>query len=76
MKAWTDYPINELGDQAGVDAPVRECTIIAYDKDKYCRVRVGGIETEIKAGYLYQRPGRCIEAPPVRLQDLLHLPLK
>lgn len=63
MKAWTDYPITELGDTPHVEAPVREIEVLAYDGDKYCRVLVCGIEKSIKAGYLYQEPGRCSEKP-------------
>lgn len=59
MKAYTDYPILELGDLAYEIAPIRECEVLSYDGDKYCRVVVGGIETEIKRGYLYIEAGRC-----------------
>jgi len=63
LKAWTDYPIIELGDTPYVRAPIREVEILYYDGDKYCRVLVDGVEKEIKAGYLYRGPGRCDEAP-------------
>ena len=64
MRAWTDYPILALGDRPHMEAPVREVEVISYDGDKYCRVRVGGVEESIKAGYLYQLPGRCNKQPP------------
>lgn len=61
MKAWTDYPIVELGDIAGQEAPIRQVTVLSYDGDKYCCVKVPGLEftEEIKAGYLYTRPSRA-----------------
>ena len=58
MKAWTDCPILALGDSAELDAPIREVEVVAYDGDKYCRVRVDGVEAEVKAGYIYQQEGR------------------
>lgn len=62
MKAYTDYPIIELGDILGEEAPIREVKILYYDGDKYCRVIVGGVEEEIKTGYLYKAPVRCDDA--------------
>ena len=63
LKAWTDYPIAELGDEPGKEAPVRECTPLRYDNDKYCAVLVEGVLTNFKAGYLYTAPGRLGEVP-------------
>lgn len=65
MKAWTDYPIAALGDAYGVEAPVRECIILDYDGNKYCRVRVGTCVAEFKRFYLYTKPGRIGEVPEV-----------
>lgn len=59
MKAYTDYPFTELGDIAREQAPIRQCTVISYDGDKYCKIVVGKLITEVKAGYLYKEPGRC-----------------
>ena len=73
MKAWTDYPIVELGDAPHVEAPIREVEILSYDGDKYCRVLVDGVEKSIKAGYLYRAPGRCSVKPyaePVTREQL------
>ena len=70
MKAWTDYPIAELGDTPGQEAPVRECEVISYDGDKYCDVIVNGVRLSIKCGYLYSAPGRFDEAPRVRERAL------
>ena len=38
MKAYTDAPIEELGDISGEIAPIRECEILSYDEDKYCMI--------------------------------------
>ena len=62
MKAYTDYPILELGDISGEEAPVREVKVLYYDGDKRCKVIVQGVEEEIKTGYLYTKPVRCDEA--------------
>jgi hypothetical protein len=70
VKAFTDYPILELGDRAFVEAPVRACEILSYDGDKYCKISVGGVETTIKAGYLYEKSGRYGEVPRIRLNQL------
>lgn len=70
MQAWTDYPFVEFGDTANAIAPVREVQIIAFDGDKYATVVVEGIELEIKAGYLYCKPGRHSKVQPVSLNAL------
>lgn len=70
---WTDYPIIELGDDAGKEAPVRECELISYDGDKYCFVRVGGVSEAIKAGYIYQERGRYGEVPAITRRQLRKL---
>lgn len=80
MKAWTDYPIEELGDAPNRQAPIRECTVLTYDRNKYCWAQVTAcgsalqVEVLVKAGYLYQQPGRCGEVPAVPLEHLLALP--
>ena len=63
---WTDYPIASLGDGRDKPAPIREVEVIAYDGDKYCDVKVPGLDepVSIKAGYLYTRPGRYFDEPP------------
>lgn len=59
MKAFTDYPIIELGDKSNKIARIRIVKIISYDGDKYCTVKVANIIKEIKVGYLYLNKGRC-----------------
>lgn len=72
MKAYTDYPITELGDIAGKKAPIRRCVVVGWDGDKYCNVVIGSslIEKEIKAGYLYIEAGRCTEVPVIDTSKL------
>jgi hypothetical protein len=64
---WTDYPIAELGDAPGRAAPIRSVRLVSYDGDKYVRVLVDGLraDVEIKAGYVYIKPGRCGEVPSI-----------
>lgn len=73
MKAWTDYPFTWLGDTAWQKAPVREIEVLSYDDNKYCRIKVGGGEDEIKAGYIYQREGRFGEVPTITKAQLAEL---
>ncbi len=75
MKAWTDYPFTQLGDTAYKKAPIREIDVISYDRNKYCKIVVCGIDEEIKAGYVYQSEGRCGEAPPITSAQLHALPI-
>ncbi len=71
MKAWTDYPFIELGDESGKKAPIREVEVISYDGDKYCEIEVEGVRTEVKSGYLYPVPRRYeYKAPRINLKNL------
>lgn len=74
LYGWTDYPITELGDEPYVEAPVRSCKVLSYDYDKYARVLVKGIETEIKTGYIYKKKGRFGEVPHFPRRDWHSLP--
>lgn len=60
---YTDYPFVELGDTPHEIAPVRKVLPLEYDGNKYCKVLVEGIYSEIKAGYIYTKRGRCGEVP-------------
>lgn len=73
MKAWTDYPFTWLGDIAGQKAPVREIEVLSYDDDKYCKIKVGDGEDEIKSGYIYQHAGRLGEVPTITQKQLAAL---
>jgi hypothetical protein len=75
IKAWTDYPIVELGDVEGQLAPIRECQVTEWDRDKYVTVIVGGVTTSFKRGYVYGEPGRCQEVPQLTRRVLWGLPL-
>ena len=70
MKAWTDYPLIELGDTPGEIAPIRSVEILSYDGDKYCEVFVEGRIFSIKCGYLYERKSRCGEGFPISKEKL------
>ena len=68
MKAWTDYPIEELGDllegkgYTRYTTPVRKCEVVSYDTDKYCRVIVEGIINGISFGFSsFWSKDLCIE---------------
>lgn len=61
IDACTDYPIIRFGDEFGKEAPMRGCTVLAYDTDKYVLVRVWdsndvSVYTTIKSGYVYSDP--------------------
>lgn len=66
MKAYTDYPFTELGDIAGLEAPIRECTVLLYDGDKYCDILIDGVVLEVKLGYLYHEFGRQGEVDSIK----------
>ena len=70
MKAFTDYPFIELGDIPGKQAPIRSCVVTGYDGDKYCKICVGKLETEVKAGYLYKTAGRFGEVECINVGEL------
>lgn len=74
MKAYTDYPVTELGDIAGKIAPIREVEIIAYDKSLYCTIIVEGVEKDVKSGYIYTESGRYGEVLCVPIDQLEKLP--
>ena len=74
MKVFTDYPVIQLGDTAGEEAPVREADVISYDRDKYCEIIVEGIALCIKAGYLYTEKGKYGTVPAVSVAELEKLP--
>lgn len=76
MKAWTDYPIPELGDEGNKVAPIREIEVLSYDRDKYCWVKVVGTDvvTSFKCGYIYTKAGRCGEVDMVKTSEYNHLP--
>lgn len=85
LQAWTDYPFTELGDIPNQKAPVRRIRVLSYDGNKYCKIDVEGkyltegkyttifkeqLLTEIKAGYIYQSPGRLGEVPCITREQI------
>ena len=72
MKAWTDAPIEQLGDLPNNLAPIRPVVVVSYDGNKYCRIIVGGLlhEVQVKAAYIYQRKGRYGEVPKLSRRQL------
>lgn len=75
VQAWTDYPIAELGDSSGKIAPIRLCRVLAYDRNKYCVIRLGELMVPgIKRCYLYKRRGRVGRVPVVTDRQLKKLP--
>ena len=70
MKLYTDYPITELGDKEFVEAPIRECELLSYDNNKYCYIKVGGIEKEVKRCYIYTKSGRCGEVDCISIDEI------
>jgi hypothetical protein len=63
MILYTDYPFTELGDTPHKRAPIREVKPLSYDGDKYVKVLVEGVQSELKCGYLYTQRGRCGDVP-------------
>ncbi len=70
MKAFTDHPFAFLGDEEGQKAPIRECLVLSYDGNKYCKIIVDGEEAEVKTGYLYKDAGRFGDAAPIEINEL------
>jgi hypothetical protein len=69
-KLFTDYPITELGDEEFKEAPIRECELLFYDDNKYCYVKVEGVEKEIKRAYIYTKSGRCGEVDCISIDEI------
>lgn len=70
MKAWTDYPFTFLGDEPFKLAPIREIEVLSYDSNRYCQINVEGHTAEIKAGFIYEQPGRYPNSSAVHLSRL------
>lgn len=74
LRAWTDYPLAALGDEPDKPAPHRRVVVLAYDGDKRVTIDVASVRVEVKAGYVYRRPGCAGEAPTFRHATLCRLP--
>lgn len=75
IRAWTDYPILQLGDIGGKLAPIRLVEVISYDRDKYCVIQVSGVIESVKRCYLYKQRGRCGKARKLSDRQLKKLPI-
>lgn len=73
--AWTDYPIEELGDIPNQLAPIRAVEVLDWDGDKYANVLVQGIKTNIKLGYIYSQPGRLGHVPKLSSKQIDMIPV-
>ena len=53
--AYTDYPMDELGEEEFTKAPIRAVYILDYDNNKYCDIMTveEGVRDSIKRGYLF-----------------------
>ena len=76
LDAYTDYPIGKLGDTEFEKAPIRKCTILTWDRNKYCDVLVYFVDedgdlrghiTNFKQWYLYKNEARLDDG--VRFTD-------
>ena len=75
MRAYTDYPFVELGDEPYKPAPIREVEILSYDGDKYCKILVEGVGTEVKSGYLYRYWATWQDGEIFSEEEMASLPL-
>jgi hypothetical protein len=76
-QAWTDYPIEALGDKPKMPypgVPIREVVVLSYDGDKYATVEVEGVRVEVKVGYLYLFPAKQEWGQPLTAAELRTLP--
>jgi len=46
LDAFTDYPIESYGDSPNQEAPIRKCTILTWDRNKYCDVLVYQVDQD------------------------------
>jgi hypothetical protein len=60
---YTDYPFIDFGDIPGKKAPIRKVMPMSYDGNKYVKVLVDGVYSEIKSCYIYTKYGRCGDVP-------------
>lgn len=67
IEAYTDYPVPAYGDEPNQQAPIRKCTILTWDRNKYCDVLVYSVDQDgdlrgtvvnFKQFYLYKNEAR------------------
>ena len=83
LDAFTDYPIECYGDVAGEKAPIRKCTILTYDRNKYCDVLVYQVDKDgdlrgtvvnFKLFYLYKNEASYDDGILFTYEELETLP--
>jgi hypothetical protein len=81
--AFTDYPIPSYGDIEGEKAPIRKCTILTWDRNKYCDVLVYQVDEDgdlrgtvvnFKQFYLYKNEARLDDGIQFTDEELKTLP--
>lgn len=68
MKAYTDYPIEELGDSPYMMTLIRECELLECSNDQ-CLIQIENVEKVIDRKYVY--PDRHCSNPIVQ-GDVFH----
>ena len=83
LDAFTDYPIEKLDDIEFEKAPIRKCTILTWDRNKYCDVLVYFVDedgdlrghiTNFKQWYLYKNEARLDDGIQFTNDELKTLP--
>ena len=83
LDAFTDYPIPTYGDVKGKEAPIRKCTILTWDRNKYCDVLVYQVDKDgdlrgtvvnFKQFYLYKNEARLDDGIPFTDEEIKTLP--
>ena len=83
LDAFTDYPIPTYGDVKGKEAPIRKCTILTWDRNKYCDVLVYQVDKDgdlrgtvvnFKRFYLYKNEARLDGGIPFTDEEIKTLP--
>jgi len=83
IQAFTDYPIESFGDVVGNVASIRKCTILTWDRNKYCDVLVYQVDEDgdlrgtvvnFKQFYLYKTEARIDDGIQFTDNELNALP--
>ena len=83
IDAFTDYPFPSCGDIAGQPAPIRKCTILTWDCNKYCDILVYFVDSDgdargyvdsIKSRYIYKNEARNDDGVTFSDDELKALP--
>jgi hypothetical protein len=83
LDAYTDYPIEKLGIIELEKVPIRKCTILTWDRSKYCDVLVYFVDedgdlrghiTNFKQWYLYKNEARLDDGVQFTDDELKTLP--